>query len=51
MTVEAVDLMWFALFSGIGAGIGNPIGQAIYKKIIKPHAKKIIEHSLETLKR
>jgi hypothetical protein len=39
--IEVSDLILIALLSGIGAGIGNPIGQAIYKKWVEPHGRKV----------
>lgn len=33
--VSAMDLILVAFFTGIGAGIGNPIGQWIFEKFIK----------------
>jgi hypothetical protein len=43
MALEPVDLILISLFAGIGSGIGNPIGQEIYRAWIRKHIDKIFK--------
>ena len=42
MAIEAIDLILISLFAGVGSGIGNPIGQEIYRKWIRRHTNRIL---------
>lgn len=41
MAIEVGDLFWIAIFNGIGTGLSVPIGNAIYKRFVQPHGKKV----------
>jgi hypothetical protein len=38
--VSTSELVLIALFTGIGSGIGNPIGQWIYKKFLRERLER-----------
>lgn len=51
MPIEVSDLILVAIFTGVGSGIGNPIGQAIYKRFIEKPFKNIDKLNSEALRR
>jgi hypothetical protein len=43
MVLEAGDLILIAFFTGIGTGIGNPVGQWVFERFIKHSVRRLTE--------
>ena len=50
MAIEASDLILIALLSGIGSGIGNPIGQWIFRRFVERPFKGLTDVNTSALR-
>lgn len=50
MSIEVGDLILVSVFTGIGTGIGVPVGQWIFERFIKHSAKRLTEIDIVALR-